>query len=92
MDMQLRYYEHFACFVHSQVEACVKLVYNTGLNQYNLYGPCLVPKPDGYIYKDNTFIYDIPPFAFRNHPFMRQKLEVSDSNPVELLDTWLSVR
>lgn len=51
-------------------------VYGIGLNEYNLYGPCLVPKPDGYIFKNNTFIYNTPSYVHRNHPYMKEKLNI----------------
>lgn len=60
-----------------QVGQGLKLVYDIGLNEYNLYGPCLVPKPGGYIYNNNSFIYDSPSYAHQKHPVMRQKLDVS---------------
>lgn len=56
------------------VGADLKLIYNIGLNEYNLYGPCLVPKPEGYIYNNNSFIYNTPSLVHRNHPYMKQKL------------------
>lgn len=71
-------------FVHSYLanDKCsdyvakgLELVYGIGLNEYNLYGPCLVPKLGGYIYTNNSFIYDTPTYAHRQHPYMKQKLD-----------------
>ncbi|WAR12226.1 PPGB-like protein [Mya arenaria] len=31
------------------------VITSSGLNEYNLYAPCDVPKPDGYIYNNNSF-------------------------------------
>lgn len=53
----------------------LRLVYEIGLNEYNLYGPCLVPKADRYVYNNNSFIYDSPSYAHRQHPYMKKKLD-----------------
>ena len=65
-----------------KVGVCLNTIYGTGLNEYNLYGPCLVPKSNGFMYNDNTLTYEIPPFAFRDHPFMKERMEVSYQNPL----------
>jgi len=49
----------------------------SGLNEYNLYAPCYSPKLDGYIYTNNSFVYDLPSFAHRKHPYMVNKINVS---------------
>lgn len=68
-----RYQENDKC--SDYVGQGLNLVYNIGLNEYNLYGPCRVPKPGGYIYNNNSFIYDTPSYAHQKHPVMRQKLD-----------------
>ncbi|XP_052815247.1 lysosomal protective protein-like isoform X1 [Mya arenaria] len=50
------------------------VITSSGLNEYNLYAPCDVPKPDGYIYNNNSFVYDVPSFGHQNHPYMIKKL------------------
>ena len=65
------------CLSHCQVGEGLDLVTGSGLNEYNLYAPCEVPKPSGYVYNNNSFVYDLPSFSHQTHPYMIQKLNVS---------------
>ncbi|XP_060591546.1 lysosomal protective protein-like isoform X2 [Ruditapes philippinarum] len=56
------------------VQQGLSIIYDTGLNEYNLYAKCEVPKFKGYIYSNKSFVYDLPSFGHRKHPHMIKKI------------------
>lgn len=56
------------------VQQGLSIIYDSGLNEYNLYAPCEVPKFKGYIYSNKSFVYDLPSLGHRKHPHMIKKL------------------
>lgn len=55
------------------VQEGLSIIYDSGLNEYNLYAPCEVPKFKGYIYTNDSFVYDLQSFGHRKHPHMIKK-------------------
>ncbi|XP_045192411.2 lysosomal protective protein-like isoform X2 [Mercenaria mercenaria] len=56
------------------VQQGLTIIYDSGLNEYNLYAPCEVPKFKGYVYTNKSFVYDLPSLGHRKHPHMIKKL------------------
>jgi hypothetical protein len=71
-----KYCKNWELFI-IQVQQGLSIIYDTGLNEYNLYAKCEVPKFKGYIYSNKSFVYDLPSFGHRKHPHMIKKINVS---------------
>ncbi|KAL4235056.1 hypothetical protein ACF0H5_006694 [Mactra antiquata] len=67
-----QYLEYSDCSYY--VQQGLSIIYDAGLNEYNLYAPCLTPKFQGYTYTNNSFVYDLPSLGHQKHPHMIKKL------------------